>query len=349
MISIDMAENVPSSIHDGDADSGVVSAQPPISPNGSPTQPESSPIGSSQLVPANGQLNGVLVFNEPERPNYSDDNEVTTGVPVLEIQRPPSPNQNGAHFSIGPLFPAASQEESGDSQQSSGLLLLQEAQKVIGKETREQKAKLVSTEAKLKRTESQLQETKEKLANAEAKTVEVERKLSEMTKKKDEAEQKLAEVEAKRDEELQQYNSELSLYRDRLAHLEQKNETQRTEYEKKIKKLKAEMKEKTQSYDKHVLELTKEKCDLTVQVANMKTEEQSLKRQIAELQRDMERQARVNVCEKFDKYKSNSESELAKKDAEIQRLQRLVSKASIDSTDSSQEMEKYSFKFSKKN
>ena len=318
-----MAEKVPSSIHDGDADSGVVSAQPPISPNGSPTQPESSPIGSSQLVPANGQLNGVLVFNEPdepERPNYSDDNEGTTGVPVLETQRPPSPNQNGAHFSIGPLFPAASQEESGDSQQSSGLLLLQEAQKVIGKETREQKAKLISTEAKLKRTESQLQETKEKLANAEAKTVEVERKLSEMTKKKDEAEQKLAEVEAKRDEELQQYNSELSSYKDRLAHLEQKNETQRTEYEKKIKKLKAEMKKKTQSYDKHILELTNKKCDLTVKVANMKTEEQSLKRQIAELQRDMERQAKVNVCEKFDEYKSNSESELAKKDAEIHWL-----------------------------
>ena len=339
-----MAEKAPLSNSNHDVDSGVVSAQLPISPNDSPTQQESPPIqrqSSQQPVQANGQLsldNGVLVFKEPERPNDidMDDNEETAGVPMLETQGPPPPsNQSGARFTIGPLFP---QEESGGSEQSASMLLLQEAQKLMGKETREQKAKLSGTEAKLKQTETQLQDTKEKLAKAEAKTVEVERKLGEMTKKKDEAERKLAEIEAKREEELQQYNKELSSYKKRLAFMEKKNEAQRTEYKKKIEELTAEMEQKKQSYDKDVLELTKETCDLKLQVANMKTEEQSLKRQIAELQRDIEHQAKVNISEKFADYKSSSENE-------IKELRRLLSEASINSN-SSQELEKYSFKFS---
>ena len=113
------------SINDLD-DSGFIIVQPPISPNGSPTtfspigSPiplEYSPIDLKQLaLGPNGQFilnNGILLFKEPDEPEQhndieKDDSEGTTGVPMLESQCPPSPNQR---------FLVASQEESGDSQQ----------------------------------------------------------------------------------------------------------------------------------------------------------------------------------------------------------------------------------------
>ena len=354
-----MAEKAPHCNHD--ADSGVVSEQPPTSPNDSPIQREGSPPiqrqNSHHSVLSFNQLSeGVVVpvYNEARESERSSDteragSEENAVIPMLETQGPPSleSSHSGALFTIGPSL---AQEESGGGEPSASALLLQEAQKLIGKETREQKAKLSSVEARLKQTEaqlqSQLQDTKDQLAEAKAKTVEVERNLYVMTKKKDEAEQKLAEVEKKREKELKHYNSEVTGYKEQLALLEQKNETQRCDYEGKIKKLTAEMEEKKKSYDKTVLELTKETCDLKVQVANMKAEEQSLKRKIAELQRDMERQARENLAKKFDDYKSSSENSLADKEAEIQKLQRLLSEASINSN-SSQDTEKSHFKFSK--
>ena len=350
-----MAEKAPHCNHD--ADSGVVSEQPPTSPNDSPIQREGSlPIqrqNSHHSVLSFNQLSeGVVVpvYNEARESERSSDteragSEENAVIPMLETQGPPSleSSHSGALFTIGPSL---AQEESDGGEPSASALLLQEAQKLIGKETRERKAKLSSAEARLKQTEAQLQDTKDQLTEAKAKTIEAERNLCVMTKKKDEAEQKLAEaeqklaeVEKKREEELQQYKNEVSRYREQLALLEQKNETQRTGYEEKIENLTAEMEQKKKSYDKHVLELTKETCDLKVLVANMKTEEESLKRQIAELQRDMERQAKETIAEKFDDYKSNSETK-------IQKLERLLSEASVNSN-SSQDTENYSFKFSK--
>ena len=63
---------------------------------------------------------------------------------------------NVALFTIG--LSSLAQEESGSGEQNASVPHVQEAQKVIGKEMRDQKAKLSSTEARLEQTEAQLQD-----------------------------------------------------------------------------------------------------------------------------------------------------------------------------------------------
>ena len=337
-----MAEKAPHS--DVDADSGVISAQPPLSPegsppqDGSPVQRDSPPIqrrNSHHSIRSFNQLSeGVVVYNEIQvasaspgaggEANVQPEAERSSGEDTerpdsKEMTGPPLPESSTgeAHFTIGPSL-----EPCDGAEQSTPVVLLQMH--------RETTKKLGGTEEKLKKTEEKLLETKEQLAVAEAKNSEVQHQLVKMTKKKEEAEKKLADVQAKRATELQRYKEELDKYQERLADAERKNETQRKMYKKKIKELTKEMQEMEKKFDKDVLQLTKENCNLMLQVSKMETEEQSLKRQIAELQRDLEHQEKESLAKPLAVCRSNS----AEKDVQIKELERILSEVSINSNSS---------------
>ena len=328
-----MAEKAPH--FDVDADSGVISAQPPLSPEGSPRQDGSPVQRDSPPIRSFNQLSeGVVVYNESQvasaSPGAGDEANVQLGAERSsgeDIERPDSEEMAGpplpesstgeAHFTIGPSL-----EPCDGAEQSTPAILLQM--------NRETTKKLGGTEERLKKTEEKLVETKQQLALAEAKNSKVQNQLVEMTKKKDEAERKLANVQAKRAQELQRYKGELAKYKERLADAERKNETQRKTYEKKIKELTEEMERMEKKYDKDVLKLTKENCNLVLQVSKMETEEQSLKRQIAELQRDLERHEKESLAEQLAVCRSNSANAVAEKDAQIKMLQQRLSEVSVD-------------------
>lgn len=338
-----MTEKAPHFDHD--ADSGVISAQLPLSPedspkDGSPIQREDSPPIQRQnshhsILSFNQLSEGVVVYNEVQVASSSgsgdqvnvqaerSSGEDTERADSEEIAGPPLPeSSNGeAHFTIGPSL-----ESCDCAEQSTSAVLLQ-----VYQETKE---KLGGAEEKLKKTEDKLLETKEQLAVAEAKNCEVQHQLVEMTKKKDEAERKLADVQAKRAKELQRYKEELAKYKERLADVEKKNETQRVEYEEKIKVLKEKMEEMEKKYDKDVLKLTQQNCDLKVLVSKMEVEEHSLKRRIAELKCDLERQEKESLAEQLAACRSNSADVIAEKNARINTLERLLSEVSVNSNSS---------------
>lgn len=315
-----MAENKVQNSVDGD--SGIVSEQRPHSRNGSPAI-EREDSRRPVLSRFNQVTEGVLVVSEThESEPHSIDVDKTASeedvvVPIHETQGPSSSgsNHNGAHFIIG-----GPEKESGRSEQGASVLLLQEAQRAISREKREQEIKLCNTEAKLKKTEDQLKETKDQLAKAEE-------KLMTMTKKKNEVQKKLEEVQTERAKELKRYKDEIAKYKERLANAEKKNETQRAHYEEEIKNLTSKMEQKEKEYEMNELQLTKENCDLKLQVAHMETEEQSLKTRIAELERDLERKDKENLVQQMEVLRSDS----AKQIARIQDLERQLSKASLDS------------------
>ena len=325
----------------GDGDSGVASKSRPNSQNGSPIiEREDS---RHALLSVSQLTEGVVVYSEHATETaaqlISSDTEKATGeesivVPMQERQglTLSESNHGEANFCIGETTPEKD-SESGVSEQSGSKLLLR-AKKAIDRENEEKKSQILHTEAKLKNAEVELKEKEHQLAEAEAKNTKVELQLRVMTKKKEEAEKKLEEVQDQKAKEMQKYKDEVEEYKKRLAYVEKKNETQRLHFEHEIEKLTKEMEEKEKTYDTHVFELTQQTCDLKVNVADMRAEEQSLKRQIAELQRDLERQAKENLAEKLEVLRSSSETALAKKDDRIQTLERLLSEASLNSNSS---------------
>lgn len=321
--------------YDCSVDSGIVNGPRSKSHNTSTVlveQREEDPAPTD--LPGSGhEMIGpsIVVYSQPPhiepksieaRAQSDDENNV---VPILETQGPPSPPESKvgvASFSIGP-----SDEESLAKRKPSRSRMHPQVDN-------EQQLVLRDTQAELKETKDQLKEKKEQLAKAEAKTIEVEKKLSKMTKKKEEVEKELEKVQEDRAKDLEKYRLEVDKYKKKLAEVEKKNEEQRIHYEREIKKLTKEMQEKEKDYNKSVLKLTNQNCDLQVKVANMQTEEQSLKRVIAELQRDLERQEKKCLAEKFEEFRSNSEIALAEKDSRIQTLERMLSEASVTSNSS---------------
>ena len=245
-----------------------------------------------------------------------------------------------------------STEASGSSSTQGAMLIVPKKKQVTRRDSQEQSSSADSVDnivEQLQSIRNDLRQTKAENQHYIAEKTELQEKVQEMEEKFDMLEVELQEtkavVEAKNTEiaslkgEIQQYQETIADYKSQIASIEKKNEDERKMYAIQIKELQDKLKQKKSEHDQMVLKLTKETHELQLKVESMHTEEEKLKRRLAEAREDLSNLKLKMTKEKLENelafHKSESQAQIARKDERIQHLERLLSQTSFSSQASS--------------
>ena len=179
----------------------------------------------------------------------------------------------------------------------------------------------------LQQAKSQVSDLKTRLSESKAKEQNLEKKLDKVTQEKSQTEYKLKENEVKlqenedrfknyskkKESEIASLKKSINSYKEKLAKKERENKSMKESHAAEIEKLTVELAKMKSIYDETVLQLTKDKHVLELQLKDKEIEEHSLRRQIEEAKRE------------------NAELRCSQLEGELKELRRLVSQTSLSS------------------
>lgn len=219
-----------------------------------------------------------LVWKDHGMPTLDSYEPARASPPPVNV--PPEKDSSNASFTVG--SPNTIPQEEEDVESSSTLLVQKPEPLLTGDDQKKNK----HLEAQLRNARAKAKELEKKLASSERKTQETEEKLRQANEEiKRLTTEKEREIESMR----QENQREVDNLKTQLAAAEKKTCDQEAKYCEQIRELDQKLVDQEAKYNKDVLKLTQEKCKLEVEVANMKTEEQSLKRQLSETKLTAER------------------------------------------------------------
>ena len=236
-------------------------------------------------------------------------------VPPVSMEAPSSPAQNGdqASFTVGPPNAVPLEEENAES---SSDMVVQKPEMLLTGDAKEDKRKIQNLEARLRDTEAKVKKLKEELA------VTVKEK-EEGQKKLEQAEEKIQRMETESAAKQRNHEEEIRALKERLASTEKEKSDQQAEYNKKVEDLNAQLKQLEKEHSNEKFRLMEEKYQLQLKVSGMNTNEERLRRELAD--------ANTEVVKLQCKLKCQEQNEAHEKEVAVLRTQSANALAEKDS------------------
>ena len=259
-----------------------------------------------------------------------------TPAPPVSMEAPSSPAQNGdqASFTVGPPNAVPLEEENVES---SSDMVVQKPEMLLTGDAKEDKRKIQNLEAKLRDTEAKVEQLKKELAAIVKEKEEGQKKLEQAEEEIKRMETENAQASAAMQ---QKHEEEIKALKKILASTEKEKSDQQAKYCKKIEDLNAQLKQLEKKHNNEKFLLIKDKHELELKVERMNTNEERLKRELAEantkvakLQCELKCQKHAKEVEVLRTQSANALAEkdsqhasaLAEKDSQIEELKRQLS------------------------
>ena len=243
-----------------------------------------------------------------------------------------SQSVNQASFSVG--TPDAYPYEEENVEGSSAMILHNMPEQPLTGDPKEDRARIISLEAKLRDNEAKIDMLNKQLAKTVKEREHYKRQLELANVKIKEIEDEGVRASALQKEQ----EEKIAELKKRIAESEKNRSDEKDKYCKEIDKLREQLKEEQSQHHKKVLGLVEDKHALELKVEKMNTNEERLKRELNEaklesvqLKLTLGTQEMSDLRTKSSEALTKKDGEIKQKDDQIRELQRLLSEASMRS------------------